>query len=74
MTTSLYNQAGTAEKAEMIKRVIIIPILAEKLYPGWEFTVGRACHSPWRTDTHTSFYISPDGTLWHDRLSAVFCG
>jgi hypothetical protein len=67
MTTSLYNQAGTAEKAEMIKRVITIPILAEKLYPGWEFTVGRACHSPWRTDTHTSFYISPDGMLWHDK-------
>jgi hypothetical protein len=67
MTTSLYSQAGTAEKAEIIRRVITIPILAEKLHPGWEFTVGRACHSPWRTDTHTSFYISPDGMLWHDK-------
>jgi hypothetical protein len=69
MTTSLYNKADTAKKAEMIKQVVTIPLLAEKLYPGWEFTVGRACHSPWRTDTHTSFYISPDGMLWHDKGS-----
>jgi hypothetical protein len=41
--------------------------LAEKLHPGWEFMVGKACHSPWRTDKHTSFYISPDGKLWHDK-------
>ena len=62
-----YNREATNIIAERIKRIITIPILAEKLYG--DIQLSSHCLSPFRDDRHNSFGVSRDGQLWCDNAT-----
>jgi hypothetical protein len=53
-----------AEVSEEIKARITIPILGEKLFPGWR--AGRSCLSPFRDEKNPSFSVYADDSRFHD--------
>jgi hypothetical protein len=62
-----YSREATNAIAERIKRIITIPILAEKLYG--DIQLSSHCLSPFRDDRHNSFGVSRDGQLWCDNVT-----
>jgi CHC2 zinc finger len=61
------EQASTAEVAAEIKARITIPILAEKLFPGWK--PDKSCLSPFREQKNPSFSVYENGRRWKDYTS-----
>jgi DNA primase len=61
------EQASTAEVAAEIKARITIPILAEKLFPGWR--PDKSCLSPFREEKTPSFSVYENGRRWKDYTS-----
>jgi hypothetical protein len=52
------------EISDEIKARIMIPVLGEKLFPGW--TAGRSCLSPFRDERNPSFSVYADDSRFHD--------
>jgi len=60
-----FNQGPSSDElAERIKERITIPILAEKLFPGWE--PGKKCKSPFRDERDPSFSVFANDRAWND--------
>jgi hypothetical protein len=58
---------STKEVAAEIKARITIPILAEKLFPGWK--PDKSCLSPFREEKNPSFSVYENGRRWKDYTS-----
>lgn len=58
------SKRTAAEIASEIKRRITIPILAEKLFPGWK--PDKSCLSPFRAEKRPSFSVYENGQRWKD--------
>src|SRR5258708_1564153 len=61
------SKRSAAEIASEIKARITIPILAEKLYPGWK--PHKSCLSPFREEKNPSFSVYENGRRWKDYTS-----
>src|SRR5258708_19320344 len=58
------SKRSSAEIASEIKARITIPIVAEKLFPGWK--PDRSCLSPFRAEKRPSFSVHENGQRWKD--------
>src|SRR5260221_1601522 len=58
------SKRSAVEIASEIKRRITIPIVAEKLFPGWK--PDRSCLSPFRAEKRPSFSVHENGQRWKD--------
>jgi hypothetical protein len=61
------TQASVAELSAEIKQRITIPILAEKLFPGWK--PDKSSLSPFREEKNPSFSVYENGRRWKDYTS-----
>ena len=52
------------EVSRQIKDRITVPLLAEKLFPGWK--PGKSCRSPFREDSSPSFSVFDNDEKWSD--------